>query len=118
MPDLSAENMAIATAIGEVKGMMESLQKQIHQGTESTNLRISDLSSSMDKQTDAINRRIEDHDKANHLRFVAIESRLDSAQSDIDSRKHDGKKALGSGSVAGAIAAVSIELVKRFSEGG
>lgn len=126
MSNSDAENLAMAKAIGEIQGTLKSLMQQtqnnnnammqqMQANNDSTNQRITDLTISMDKQTDATNRRIEDHDRANTQRFGAIETRLNAHQDVIESRKNDGKKALGTGGAAGAITAVSIELVKIYS---
>ena len=112
MAERDAE-LEVASAIAEVKSTLVWLGEQIQQSTQSNNQRIDDLSRSMDRQTEAIHRRLEDHQRSSDQRFKAIENRLAAHDAEIEARQHDGKKAAGTGGLAGVITAVGIEIVKR-----
>lgn len=106
----NAEDMAIATAIGEVKGQLGVLLQLTQQNNHQLNKRMDDL-------THAVNQRIDDHNTSNNQQFLQIQQRLNNHDNQIDERKHDLKKSTGSGALAGVIVSVGVEIARQVSGG-
>jgi hypothetical protein len=106
----NAEDMAIAQAIGEVKGTLEVLLKLTQQNNDQLNRRMDDL-------THAVNQRIDDHSKSNDQRFSLIEQRINTHDSQIEEQKYSARKAMSSGGIAGVIVTSGVEICKRVLGG-